>query len=360
MTGQTVSSRPRFPLFTVLFLATAVALVAAALARNDPRYAAGSLPLWLLAAALHLTRPRPVSVTFTDTAIEVAEPPESVPYSDLEGLLAGGRAVDPFRKGARRFPVQLFHTGGVLEIPARLDVPSDEVYRYLFHRIPARSTRPVHPDLAGHLRQKQKEFGDNRVWSFAARSRATRPSSGRRAGAVCAALVASGLGWVAYGNLTSDGVAWWGPGILLCASSALFGLIAWLASWQRAAAARVKGGRASLVIAPDGLAVLQGDLRGELRWDELLGVKLNPKPQSFHWGSEASIVPGILLKVAGASILLTDVYDRPLPLIYYQLSQCVRGSPEQEGFDPVVLPRPASADRGRFTTDRDDVTAGPD
>lgn len=356
MTGQTISSRPPLPLFALLLACAGAVPVVAAVARQDVRFAVDSLPLWAVAAALFLTRSRPTSVTFTETALEVAEPPQAVAYEEVEGLLAGGRLADPFKKGARRFPIQVIHANGVVEIPAGLDVPSDEVYRFLLRQIPGRSSRPVHKELDGYLRQKRKAFGAEEVWSFAARVGVGRSVIGRKGRAVCGALFLSGLGIIAYGAAAGAGPPRVVPGIFLSVLSAIIGAMFWAAGRQYSA--RVKGGRASLVIAPDGMAVLHGDLRGELRWEELLDVKLNPTARSVQFGSVhfggEQVVGGIVLKVAGATIVLTDVFDRPLPLVYQQLCHVWRAD-AGAGDSAPPAPRPAPP---RPAADPGGITAG--
>jgi hypothetical protein len=49
-----------------------------------------------------------------------------------------------------------------------------------------------------------------------------------------------------------------------------------------------------------------------MRWAELRGVKLATKPAHFRMSSSQQ---GLVLKVAGADIVLQDIYDRPLEVI---------------------------------------------
>ena len=72
---------------------------------------------------------------------------------------------------------------------------------------------------------------------------------------------------------------------------------------------------ASVVIGPHGMAMVQGDIQGEVRWPELLEIRFNTKPLAFSLGSQSGF-PGILLRVKGADIVIADIYDRPLHVIY--------------------------------------------
>jgi hypothetical protein len=103
-------------------------------------------------------------------------------------------------------------------------------------------------------------------------------------------------------------------------------LVLWLAGRQpRRAAGAGKRRRSGLVIAPDGLALLQGDLSGEMRWEELRDVKLAER------AGPNSTAPGIVLQVKGAAITITDVYDRPVALIHQQICHYWRGQSAEEG-----------------------------
>ena len=68
------------------------------------------------------------------------------------------------------------------------------------------------------------------------------------------------------------------------------------------------------------VGIVQGDMKGELRWDELRDIRYSGRP-SFFTGFAVSYadLQGIKLKVAGATIVIADVYDRPLSLIHERL-----------------------------------------
>ena len=74
----------------------------------------------------------------------------------------------------------------------------------------------------------------------------------------------------------------------------------------------------SLVLSPVGLALVQGDLQGELRWEQLRDVQLVSKPRFFQMGQE-NVRTGIWLRVEGAQIVIADIYDRPLPIIFERI-----------------------------------------
>src|SRR5713226_3412413 len=68
-----------------------------------------------------------------------------------------------------------------------------------------------------------------------------------------------------------------------------------------------------------GIALAQADLKGRMHWDEVHEINFvrhTSGKQLFFGGLGGH---GIVLKVAGAMIVIADVYDRPLPLIHQLL-----------------------------------------
>jgi hypothetical protein len=67
----------------------------------------------------------------------------------------------------------------------------------------------------------------------------------------------------------------------------------------------------SLVVSPAGLALAQGDLKGELRWKELRKVKLRERGTTGQRRIE--------MRVEGAQIDIMDLYDSPISEIHRQI-----------------------------------------
>src|SRR5438105_4074233 len=171
-------------------------------------------------------------------------------------------------------------------------------------------------------------FGDAKVFSYRARPHPT-PHPRLRSVAMCAAVAITGLAWLVIGLVAGERFLPWAMvGGLLLPTFAIFAA-AFSLEGRRT---RIKNWRQSgLVIGPAGLALVQGDMRGELRWRELRNVEYRHRPRSFQvegmgfrWGS-APPYRGIHLIVEGARIVIADIYDRPLPLIYDRIRSYWQG-----------------------------------
>jgi hypothetical protein len=331
MIGQTIEAWPAPPIGRALWLLAAAALGVLAVVTADVNWAVLSALPWSVALLLWLARARPFAVRFTEDALEVDEPPLVVPYKDLQGLLAPGRPANPFKTGRRSYGIQVIHPGGVLRVPARLNVPSDDVFVFLYRQFSPCGSRDVPAALANYLRRQESEFGPEHVWTYRARAHRGHGEAPRWLAAFFLALVLCGCFWVVWGIAGHVG-GWAAGGGVLLLFGALFSLIVWLVGHNPQGAVALKNWRRSgLVIAPDGLALVQGDMSGELVWEELRDVKLSKG--IGPWKDSNSTAPAIVLQVKGAVITIADVYDRPIALIYQHICHYWRGQPTDEDGD---------------------------
>ncbi len=214
--------------------------------------------------------------------------------------------------------MQVLHTGGILRIPDRLDVPSDDVFSFLFGRFSPGGSRDVPEVLTDYLRRKEQLYGPQHVWTYCARVHLGSPNPLSQLMAFFLALLLAGLFWTAWGAVRGN-TEWLAGGLSTMILAAFLTSLVWILSRSQYAlpvAAPRQWRQAGLVISPDGLALAQGTMVGQLRWDELRDVKLLSAPSLTNKQRGG---PAILLKVEGASLTIADVYDRPLGLIYQNI-----------------------------------------
>jgi hypothetical protein len=133
--------------------------------------------------------------------------------------------------------------------------------------------------------------------------------------AIGAGLLAAAVVWAAVPLRRKDEPGWWvAAGALALVGVALLLRDVHLQRRETKVQAAADTA-AALVIAPLGLAVQQGAMTGHLTWQEIRNVSVRTGRAKVAW-SAASAVPGIVLEVEGASIVLTDSYDRPLAEIH--------------------------------------------
>ena len=261
--------------------------------------------------------------------IEGVEGPTLVPYASIQNIKVGGRLADPvgFRKAS--CPIAVLHDGRVLHIPSRLNFPSHEVYRFLAERIPDGGGRDVNPVLADYLERQEQYFGPDSVATFrAASGRATGARLGYRA--FCIGVTVAGAAWMVYGFSGFGETMWGGVGVACAVAGILLYTVSFAESLAAGSSRKLKD--ASLVIGPQGMAMVQGDIQGEVRWPELLEIRFNANPSGVNFGNVHALIPGILLRVKGATIVIADIYDRPLYVIYNRI-MAASGRSAQPGLE---------------------------
>jgi hypothetical protein len=239
----------------------------------------------------------------------------------MEGLLAPRRPLDPSQNGPHSYAIVAIHPDGVVEIPAELNMESDRVYRFLYSRLPLSGSRDVNPALADFLMKHEQQYGPQRVWSYRARRILSNKAAAGRRAAICLAVALAAILWIIVGAQLPKrvGEAWTASGGILTFSGLVFALLFRFSK-------EVPGGlrhwrRSGIVVTPGGLALIQGDHTGELRWPELRDLKLQTGREWFT----AVRGPHLILSLAGVKVVLYDIYDRPLPLVYNQIEMCWRG-----------------------------------
>jgi hypothetical protein len=247
----------------------------------------------------------------------VFDQPEAalVRYEDLRGLTAPGR------RAGEDFPIHVYHAGGVVRVPPGLSEPSAELYDFLLGRLPPLAgpdPDTVPAKLRDFVAGQVGLFGPEKVFVFRARP-FPPPSLYRRHVWYSLAVAAAGAAWVAAGVVigTADakgGGPWAGCGVLLLLLGLLFAFL-----FSRSGGGRVSDWHEScLVVSPGGIALLQGALRGKMRWDELRSIEY-PAKRRFGLSSAGSPAQGVGLLVEGAYLVIADYYDRPL----YQIHRCL-------------------------------------
>jgi hypothetical protein len=135
----------------------------------------------------------------------------------------------------------------------------------------------------------------------------------------------AGICWGVLGIVLPTVKDWTPPGFAVGIMAGLFGLMVRYAVGANINKWRHQRRRAGLVIAPPGIALVQGDLAGELRWDQIRNIRFPAAAKSNHaFGGgpkDGYNGPVILLEVGGAAVRIYDIYNQPLDTIHEQLNR---------------------------------------
>ncbi len=312
-----IYSLRRFPLGVFLGSGVAIAFVAIGLLHKNPHLVICALAPAMLALGLLLTHPRKFHARLTDDGLEITDPPQSIPYADIEGTTIDGICKDPAQVKSKRSPLVVIHRNGILDIPAALNVPSFKVYQAIIAMLPPTGDCRLSAELLEHFEKETAMFGAERVHAFRQREVLKRRSPMRRE-AMCAALLAAcGVLWclvpvIFWQQRHTDAFqAWTVFGLILAIVSFVFWLL--FRTRQRSCGVACRFRNGEVVVSPSGIALKQGDMQGLLRWEEVCDVKIAQRPMIML--TSGTPVVGIQIFIAGACIPIPDVYDRPTALI---------------------------------------------
>jgi hypothetical protein len=320
MIGKTLEARPGPPIGAILWAAAAVfAAALAALFEIAALFAVAAIAL-VIAITLLASRERPFSARLEENGISLLHSGEFLPYAKIESLAAG---PSPGAKNPGQYAVDLHTATATVRIPAAIDVATADLERFLRSHLPPRIVAVPDPDVDDFLNRQMEQFGPQQVFWFGPAldpANLTRVSV-RRAWLACllAGLVVLIVGVTMLESRDR------GPGnrravdrymgvVVVGAVSLVVGLLGLLIhiSMTRRSHPKVKNFElSSLVISPLGIALRQGDLKGELKWEEIRGAKLpRNKP--------------LALQLAGVTIQIFNIYDRSLVEIQERMREVGR------------------------------------
>jgi len=330
MSSMEIRSRAAIPLSAIAWGAV-TAVIAGLAVLSVHGLIAAVLPACLAIAAV-AARDRPFTGRLTDAGLELQQPNnELTPYESFQSLTYDGRPLTVEEIRRQRAPIVVVHAHGAFQIPARLNVPSVDIYRGLLARIPPMAAGQVGALLGDYVEQQWSKFGGEQVLVYGARQRPGYRIPPRKIHFPFLGAVLAGLVWVAGPALVADGIGWMVAGIVLIVISSLVWLARTMANTPGGVRVSKKS-EAGLVITPDGLALSQGDMKGHMRWDEITEMKMSRGQTGFRL-SAGPKGRGVLIRSPGVELVIVDIYDRPIQVIYQWLRRYWAGS---TGSEPVL------------------------
>jgi hypothetical protein len=302
--GRELHERGGAPVWGALFLLGGVAIVGLCLYHNQAAVAGGvAPPFFVLGAALLYGRLFPVRYAITEEGVSVSRPRRLLGYEDIQEVFV----PDPIPAG--QFPIHLLLAHDVVRISGRVSASSESLYDFLRTQpLGKRSESPVPARFDNFLKQ-QLLVAPEHVYVFRGSKKriSARTRRYRRAAWWFLLLVVCWLGLALVVPRTPA----YGP---LAALAGLFGVIFLVGGYTplRHAHARINNwDETVLIITPHALALQQGALCGELRWEELVGMS----------GRRGREISSLTLKVRGAAIQLFDIYHWPLEVVAQLISE---------------------------------------
>lgn len=303
MIGTRIVSHPSIPTVSVaLGIAWIVALMAASAAGHFP-HAMAAAPIGAFALVRWIYRERRLHLDLTADGVILNDDPEVKPYGSIRGIQES-TSIDQYGQ----FPIEVSFDGEHVLIPGSIDQRSNELLNFLRSRMTIRKIGWVNPSLRSYLEEQQALFGEEKVYCFSPREKISPKPTGTVARMVAWTMVFTAVLW---GVSTIYSNVWIAPTVIMAIFGGLFFLIS-LAKRDVVTAHAPNWKESTLIVTPAGIALTQGKLKGKLRWDEVLSLKIADAPKF----SVTPVAPGLTIQVAGSQIVILDLYTAPLSQIY--------------------------------------------
>ncbi|HEY2413294.1 MAG TPA: hypothetical protein VGI40_13675, partial [Pirellulaceae bacterium] len=262
-----VVGKRRFALGFWAWLAAGLGLLASAAISRQSEFAWLAVFPLLLAVTLKAFSEGLFEMQLSETSLAISEG-RPISFDSIVRVKAlSGNSKLP----ASSFPILIRHAAGHFVIPAKVDHPSTELLAFLRAQAPAYVLQ-LDPRLNEFLAKQEELFGD-RVAIYVGENVTIEESHWSVVKAILAtSFVCSVGGIAAYASgLGNDGALI--LGIISIVTFVVTGLITLIVHSRSHGAKNVE--TAGLVVSPGGLAMIQGDLIGELRWEEIRSAKLS-------------------------------------------------------------------------------------
>jgi hypothetical protein len=307
LTGHTIDARPPRTIGAGVLGVIAAAMLAVAVGTSNVHWAMGAVAPLVLALVFWFRRPRRVQMLVDARGLFLLHGGGFIPYESVSEITVNGGAWSPQAAPSLRSALVVHHHNDErLTIPSMMNVSAAEFHEHLKAKMPAPPERPCPPALADYVAEKSAKFGREKVEVVHARRRFYTSAQWRNLRAVLLGIILTSAAWFVFAAL---GQAWLGrrDDLEMWMVAAFVGLIAafpfWILASLRATASsktRKAASGACVVLTPAGMAMVQGDLQGALRWDEITKVAHVP----------GGSVLGLLVR--GGKLDVLDVYDRSL------------------------------------------------
>lgn len=299
----------QFPFAASLFLAVTLILIGVGAVQHDPEWFIGAILPFVLAISQWIIRPHETALRFGPESVSDELHEYEIPYAEIQGLSISGKTPDPREGKVRGGRLTIHAEDRNHEYPNLSQATTRRVYELLLLRIPESGSREVVAELQPRLNNDLQLFDDDLVLTY--RARPSMPVSQTEIRSFLLAMILGGIVWLCIG--LARGSNWTVAGVSTIVIALFCTLIVWLARKNENQLVPFRH-LSGLIISPRGIALRQGQLKGELKWSEVRSITCGRAASGTfvtHHPTRA-----ISIKVAGAEILIYDIYDRPLATIH--------------------------------------------
>jgi hypothetical protein len=331
MIGSVFEERRYPPFAAVAWLLLAVVCLVIGVLSREMGWAIFAILPATLGVILLIARPALFRAELAADELCIHSSGQSLPYQQITAV-----QFVPVGTTGDRGSLHLTHQQGQVVIPANISISSIDLYFFLLSHSALVPVVDIPTAIAQYYHSQTTTFGEDRVWLHCVRSPVK--IEGRVGKFIGPSLLLVAIAWLVLSFVLNE-AGWFVAAILL----GLAALPVWFSGYQRSKSIALRddqgwllvgllffpfglllylGNRsrrakmlrkAGMVISPAGLALIQGDLEGQMRWAEL-------KKVLFRKGSLLRS-PVVQLGFEGAKINILDIFETPIAEIHRQIEQ---------------------------------------
>lgn len=311
MVGTTVEAKSPLPVLIYILGLLAVLFLVLGIFTVTPALLLMAIPMALPIPFLFWLRPRAVVMNITENGLQLEHPFQEIPWSQVHGARRRYQKQDPNKACSSRYNLEVLHDHGILVVPHTAHPPVEKLFVGFVETLTPTGSREVPDILQEHLQKWTATFGEDKVYSFKARSRLGNSMDSALMVVAFCLIIGTILAWILAANvpLFNQGKevnSTFGPITAIIVPIALLFILRSSTRQNAGPHRQFKNWkRSGLVISPMGMVMSQGQLQGEMKWAEVLDVQFQKRLRD-----------GIKIKVAGAEFQVFDLYDRPIFIIY--------------------------------------------
>lgn len=301
--GMVIEGKPDFPVAGIVFVILATVLAVVAFAIQTPAFGfALAIPCFWLGVAFTVARPKRMRIEFTESGIDHSELGEPIGYDQVKEVFLRRPSTGPEE-------VCLLLDEGYVIVPENSQCSLDALCDFLETQPLGERTLPgVASVFETFLKQQLALHGKERIYVYRPSPTGPKPRQPTLGQRLFWSVLGVTICWAAVGFL-----GWRNYEVFPVLAGILFFvwiLIGIVATVQRDPRRRWRKYQdATVIVGPDGLAMHQNPLTGELRWRELR--KIRTKRSRFALGATGTTHAGVHLEVEGSTISIFDLYQWP-------------------------------------------------
>lgn len=306
---------PRF-FWLLVFACLLVGIGGAAVWYQDLNCLLLALLPFVVVGFIILTWPRRQTWLWEEDGLSLKNGEEKVLFNEIQGVTLRGACPKP-EKAKKKGWLSINHARGTLFLPPNVIPAVHLLYQSILDKVSIPSGAPESQKLKKYYEQQLETFGPEKVFAFNPRFDVDHRGNNNAWVAFWMILFGIGVAWITRGVIDEKSKPMIVSGIFVVFVSTIGMIVPVVNKSQikKMPLGVVNWREAGLVVGPMGIAMVQGNDSGILKWEEVKGVALG-RAFVLAGGNRNPFRRTLFVQVKGADVCVVDIYNYPLAKIY--------------------------------------------